>query len=93
MRVTREIDVINPTGLHARPASQFAELARTFESAVTVTKEGRTANAKSLIGLLKLGVGAGSTITLGAEGPDEQAAVDALAALLSEFAESEGAQA
>lgn len=93
MCVTREINVMNPTGLHARPAARFAELARTFESAVTVTKDGRTGNAKSLIGLLKLSIGTGSVITIRAQGPDEGEAVDALTSLLSEFAESEGAEA
>jgi phosphotransferase system HPr (HPr) family protein len=93
MCVTRDIDVMNPAGLHARPAARFAELARTFESAVTVAKDGRTGNAKSLIGLLKLNIETGSTVTIQAQGPDEQAAVAALAALLSEGAEPEGAQA
>jgi phosphocarrier protein HPr len=90
MCVTKEINVINPAGLHARPAARFVELARTFESAVTVTKDGRTGNAKSLVGLLKLSIGAGSTIMLRAQGPDQRAAVDGLVALLSELNEPEG---
>jgi phosphotransferase system HPr (HPr) family protein len=93
MCVTRVINVVNSTGLHARPAARFAEVARTFEAAITVTKDGRTGNAKSVLGLLKLGIGAGSTIAVSAEGPDEQAAVEGLSALMSELAESEGAQA
>jgi len=80
--VSRVIQVTNPTGLHARPAAQFVELARSFESEIHVELGDAKANAKSMIGLLRLGVAGGSVITLLAEGSDEQAALDGLSALL-----------
>jgi phosphotransferase system HPr (HPr) family protein len=84
-----EVVVTNPTGLHARPAARFVELARGFESTVSIEKDGRQGNAKSLVSVLKLGINQGSLVALAAEGPDENRAVEALSELLRDLAETE----
>ncbi|MDR0850917.1 MAG: HPr family phosphocarrier protein [Clostridiales Family XIII bacterium] len=80
----QSITINNKTGLHARPASDFVKLANQFSSDIQVTKEGtsESANAKSIIYLLSLGLNKGTTIEITAEGDDEDAAVDALIALV-----------
>lgn len=84
-RATQVFIVQNPSGLHARPAARFVEQARRFESAVNVGRGETTANGKSLVSLLKLGICSGARLTLSAEGVDAQAAVDALVGLLVEL--------
>lgn len=75
---SREITVTNQVGLHSRPATFFIQRANTFESSIWIEKEERKVNAKSLLGVLSLGVTQGETITVGANGSDEKEAVDAL---------------
>ena len=80
--------VNNQVGLHARPATFFIQKANEFKSSIWVEKEERRVNAKSLLGVLSLGIVKGTAITLIAEGVDEAAAVDTLAELVeSNFAE------
>ena len=76
----RTTTIINETGLHARPASDFTRKAAAFDSDITVCRQGeeREVNAKSTVHILTLGLDRGSTIEISADGPDEQAAVDAL---------------
>ena len=76
------LTVIDPAGLHARPAAQFVRTASRFESRITVRAGERTADAKSLIALLGLTIRPQSEVTLAADGPDADAA---LAALLEEL--------
>lgn len=76
------LTVIDPAGLHARPAAQFVRTASRFESRITVRAGERTADAKSLIALLGLTIRPQSQVTLAADGPDADAA---LAALLEEL--------
>lgn len=78
----KEVLVQNQVGLHARPATFFIQKANEFKSAIWVEKEERRANAKSLLGVLSLGIVGGTTIKVIADGPDEQAAVDGLVALV-----------
>jgi phosphotransferase system HPr (HPr) family protein len=81
-----EVRVVNPAGLHARPAALFVEEAKRFACAVRVEnldRPGRTADAKSLLSLLTLGVAKGHTVRLRCEGPDEAEALVALAALVA----------
>lgn len=86
--VSREIVVQNQVGLHARPATFFIQKANEFKSSILVSKDDRKINAKSLLGVLSLGVTRGTSITIEAEGLDEQEAVDALEALInSNFAD------
>ena len=79
---TREITVKNEVGLHARPATYFIQKANEFKSGIWVEKEERRVNAKSLLGVLSLGIVQGTAITLIADGVDEKEAVDALVDLI-----------
>ena len=81
---TQEIIISNEVGLHARPATFFIQKANEFKSGIWVEKDDRRVNAKSLLGVLSLGVTKGSKITLIADGADEKAAVAALAALVND---------
>ena len=83
----KEVTVENQVGLHARPAT-FIQKANEFKSSIWVEKEERRVNAKSLLGVLSLGIVGGTTIRIIADGADEQAAVDGLIKLVeSGFAE------
>jgi phosphotransferase system HPr (HPr) family protein len=70
--------VLDPAGLHARPAAQFVRIACRFTSRVSIRTGGRSADAKSLIALLALGIRPGAEITIEGDGPDEAEAVNAL---------------
>ena len=86
--ISKNVVVNNQVGLHARPATFFIQKANEFKSSIWVEKEERRVNAKSLLGVLSLGIVKGTEITLIAEGVDEAAAVDTLAELVeSNFAE------
>ncbi|HAE52586.1 MAG TPA: phosphocarrier protein HPr [Ruminococcus sp.] len=74
----REVLVKNQVGLHARPATFFIQKANEFKSSIWIEKEERRVNAKSLLGILSLGIVGGTTIKVIADGADERAAVDAL---------------
>lgn len=79
----KEVTVNNQVGLHARPATFFIQKANEFKSSIWVEKDERRVNAKSLLGLLSLGVVKGTTINLIADGVDEKEAVDALVELFN----------
>ena len=79
---TQESTVNNQVGLHARPATFFIQKAHEFKSGIWVEKEDRRVNAKSLLGVLSLGIAKGTVITLIADGVDEQEAVAALNELI-----------
>lgn len=86
--IEKSILILSKTGLHARPATQFVQAASRFKSKIKVSKDGREVDAKSIISVLSLGAGKGTEITCKAEGEDEQAAIDALVALIqSNFGE------
>ncbi len=76
--VTRDVVITNLIGLHARPATFFIQKANSYKSSVWVEKEDRRVNAKSLLGVLSLGVAQGMTIKLIADGSDENEALDGL---------------
>ena len=85
---SKEVTVTNQTGLYARPATFFIQKANEFRSTMMVEKAERKVNAKSLLGVLSLGITKGSTITISAEGPDETEAVNALCEMIeSNFVE------
>ncbi len=85
----RNATIINPLGLHARPAAQLVKLANTFESDIELLKDGVPVNGKSIMGVMILAAECGSTITIRARGNDEAAAVEALSELVdSGFGES-----
>ena len=81
--VTQEVTINNEVGLHARPATFFIQKANEFKSTIWVEKDERRVNAKSLLGVLSLGITKGTTITLLADGSDEKEAVAALSELVS----------
>ena len=84
----KEVSVKNQVGLHARPATFFINKANEFKSSVWVEKDERRVNAKSLLGVLSLGIVGGTTIRIMADGSDEEQAVDGLVKLVeSGFAE------
>jgi phosphocarrier protein len=87
---SREIRVINKLGLHARAASKFVTLASTFQSQIRLSKGEREVNGKSIMGIMMLAAGRGTTLLLSAEGPDAEAALEALDGLVrSRFGEGE----
>ena len=77
--------VIDPSGLHARPAARFVQAASRFSSTITIRHDGREADAKSLNALLGLTIRPSTEITLTADGPDADEALDALAAELTPY--------
>jgi phosphotransferase system HPr (HPr) family protein len=82
---TREITIVNPLGLHARPAAEFAKRARAFRSEIWIVKDGVRFSASSLIDILRANLDQGKTATLEATGRDAEAAVERLAQLVREF--------
>jgi phosphocarrier protein HPr len=80
--IQRDFTISNSLGLHARPSAQLTQVASRFQSEVWIARNGRRVNAKSIMGVLMLAAGKGSTVTVDADGPDEQAALDAIAALI-----------
>ena len=78
----REVRIRNPLGLHARAAARFVHTASRFRSRVSVSRNGKTMDGKSILGILLLAASQGTLLRVVAEGEDEAAAVDALAALV-----------
>ena len=79
---TREVTVRNSVGLHARPATFFIQKANSYKSSIWVEKDERRVNAKSLLGVLSLGVTENSTITIVADGADEESAIEGLCTMV-----------
>jgi phosphocarrier protein HPr len=77
----RTITISNKLGLHARASAKLTQAASKFQSAVWISRNGRRVNAKSIMGVMMLAAGLGSTIELETEGPDEAAAMEAIEAL------------
>ncbi|MBQ4517802.1 MAG: HPr family phosphocarrier protein [Clostridia bacterium] len=80
--VSKEVVVQNQVGLHARPATFFIQKSNEFKSGIWVEKNGRRVNAKSLLGVLSLGITKGTKITVIADGTDEEDAIEALSGLI-----------
>ncbi|MBR0351951.1 MAG: HPr family phosphocarrier protein [Oscillospiraceae bacterium] len=86
--ISKEVTINNQVGLHARPATFFIQKANEFKSSIWVEKEERRVNAKSLLGVLSLGIVKGTAITLIADGADEEEAITTLSELIdSDFSE------
>ena len=81
--LTKDIVVNNQVGLHARPATFFIQKANEYRCGIWVEREDRRVNAKSLLGVLSLGITKGSTIRIIADGSDEQLAIDGLCELIN----------
>ncbi len=80
--IQRDVKITNNSGLHARPATFFIQKANTYRSGIWVVKDDRKVSAKSLLGVLSIGIAKGMTITLVADGDDEQTAIDGLVDLI-----------
>lgn len=82
VQLTRTVTIVNRRGLHARAAAKFVTLAERFGAAVEVIRDGQAVSARSIMGLMMLGAGPGSTIEMRADGWDAKEALDALASLV-----------
>ena len=82
--ISRDITIKNSVGLHTRPATFFIQKANSYKSSIWIQKDDRRISAKSLLGVLSMGISAGTTITVIADGPDEVDAINGL----EEFVES-----
>ena len=80
--VKQEVTITNNIGLHARPATFFIQKANTFKSSIWIEKDDRRVNAKSLLGVLSMGIAKGMTVTLIADGQDDSEAISVLVALV-----------
>ena len=81
--VTRELPILNQRGLHARASAKFVKCAEGFDAAITVSKDGETVPATSIMGLMMLGASMGTAVTVEASGPQAKQAVEALAVLVA----------
>ena len=79
--IEREVKVTNRAGIHARPAAMIVQTASRYESKIMLGKENEEINAKSIMGIITLGAGYDTVLTLSVDGPDEQEASDAVAGL------------
>ena len=82
--LNKEITIINKLGLHARAAAKFVSLASGFESEIVLRRNGKSVNGKSIMGVMMLAAGCGSTVELSADGKDEMQALTALEALIED---------
>lgn len=88
--ISREITIINKLGLHARAAARFVSLASSFESKIRVTKDGKTVNGKSIMGVMMLAASQNTTLTITTEGDDESSAMKRIVELINDrFGEQE----
>jgi phosphocarrier protein len=80
---SRIVEIVNERGLHARASAKFVKLAAGYGAEVTVSKDGQTVDARSIMGLMMLAAGPGAHIEITAEGVDAEAVLEALAALVA----------
>jgi phosphocarrier protein len=80
--IAKELTIVNRLGLHARAAGALVKLASSFQSSITIERDGTAVNAKSIMGLLMLAAAMGTVIRVSAEGADEEEAVTAVADLI-----------
>ncbi|HKT53588.1 MAG TPA: HPr family phosphocarrier protein [Caulobacteraceae bacterium] len=83
MKVARTVEIVNERGLHARASAKFVKLASEFDAEVTVTRDGASVDARSIMGLMMLAAGPGCCIEIAADGPDANAALAALSDLIA----------
>lgn len=88
--ISRDLPIVNKKGLHARATAKLVQCCEKFDAEITVSKDGETVGGSSIMGILTLGAGQGSTITVTANGPQAQEAIEALGALVANrFGEDE----
>ncbi len=83
MPLSRDIEIINKLGMHARAAAKFVKLASSFESLIEIERAGRRVNGKSIMGVMMLAASKGSQVTLYADGNDEGKSLDQLEQLIN----------
>ena len=88
--VSRELPIINKRGLHARASAKFVQMVERFSAEVWVTRGNETVGGTSIMGLMMLAAGPGTTVTVSAIGPEAQAAIDAIAELVASKFNEEG---
>jgi len=81
--VSREIEIVNRKGLHARATAKFVHCVEQFDADVTVSRNGETVGGQSIMGILTLGAGIGSTIVVSANGPQARQAMEAITTLIA----------
>jgi catabolite repression HPr-like protein len=81
--ITKDIIIKIPTGLEARPVALLVQVASQYECSIHVVSNDKRVNAKSIMGMMSLGISSGETVTVTADGPDEQAAIDNIEKYLS----------
>jgi phosphocarrier protein HPr len=79
----RVVSIVNERGLHARASAKFVKLAAGFDAEITVSRDGQTVDARSIMGLMMLAAGIGSTVEIAAEGPEAEEALGALSELIA----------
>ena len=82
--VERSVEIVNKLGIHARPAAEIVKTAAKFKSNITIVRDDMEVNGKSIMGVMMLAAECGSSILIKAEGPDDQAAIDALASIVAD---------
>ncbi|MGI9143700.1 MAG: HPr family phosphocarrier protein [Fluviibacter sp.] len=81
----QDVEIINKLGLHARASAKFTQLAGTFQSEVWLERNGRRVNGKSIMGVMMLAAGKGTSVTIETIGDDAEAAMSALVALINDY--------
>ena len=89
MSVSRQVEIVNERGLHARASAKFVKLASSFDAEIHVSKDDNTVDARSIMGLMMLAAGIGSHIEIKAQGAEAEAAIQALADLVENRFEEE----
>jgi phosphocarrier protein HPr len=84
MMTERSVQIVNRNGLHARPAAEVVKAAAKFKSEITIVRDDLEVNGKSIMGVMMLAAEFGATLTIRANGPDAQQAVDAIAELIAQ---------
>ena len=84
METSRNVEIVNKLGMHARAAAKFVKLATSFSSDIDIEKDSRRVNAKSIMGVMMLAASKGSTVTLHANGSDAEKSLDALEQLIND---------
>jgi phosphocarrier protein HPr len=81
--IERTVQIVNKNGLHARPAAEIVKISAKFKSEITLVKDGMEVNGKSIMGVMMLAAECGASLGLRADGPDADAALDAIATLIA----------
>ena len=84
MSVSRELEILNQRGLHARASAKFVKCVEEFDATVTVSHDGQTVPGRSILGLMMLAAAKGTIITVTADGPQADEAMDAITAMLAD---------